>query len=91
MLREKSTARHEDRITASFSSSGNDNHESLGADQAEVPEAHASTHHNTASSSAMLQRKGRSFHSMIHLPTSTWRSGRTTFQCNFFLLSQQHV
>jgi len=91
MLREKSIARHEDRITASFSSSDNDNHESLGADQAEVLEAQASTHHNTASSSAMLQRKGMSFHSVIHLPTSTWRSGRTTFQCNFFLLSQQHV
>jgi hypothetical protein len=91
MFRKKSIARHKDMITANFSNSDNDNHESLGADQAEVPEAQASTHHDTASSSAMLQRKGRSFHSVIHLPTSTRRSGRTTFQCKFFLLSQQHV
>jgi hypothetical protein len=38
----------EHMIIVSSSSNDNDNHESLGADQKETPEAHASTH-DTAS------------------------------------------
>ena len=44
------------RIAASSSSSDNDKHELWGADQEEAPEAHALTH-DTASSSAMQQRR----------------------------------
>jgi hypothetical protein len=40
----KSIASHEDRIAINSSSNDNDNQKSLGADQKEAPEAHASTH-----------------------------------------------
>jgi hypothetical protein len=44
-------------IIASSSNSDDENNMSLGSDQEEAPEAHASTH-DTISSSAVLQRKG---------------------------------
>jgi len=52
MPRGKSIERREHRIVASSSSSDNDNHESLDANQEEAPKAHASTH-DAASSSVM--------------------------------------
>ena len=54
---EKSNARHEDKITASSSSSDANDHESLGANKKQELEAHASTH-DAGLSSAMLQRRG---------------------------------
>jgi hypothetical protein len=56
MYRRKSSARHEHMITASYSSSDDDNNVSLGADQEETLETHTSTH-DTASSSAVPQCK----------------------------------
>jgi hypothetical protein len=82
MPREKSIARLTNRITTSSSSSASNDHESLGADQEQAPETHASTH-NAGSSSAMPPHQGGSLHNKIHLPGSTRLSGRMTFKCNF--------
>jgi hypothetical protein len=56
MPREKSIALCEHRIIANSSSIDNDNQESLGADQEDALEAHASTH-DIASSSAIPQHR----------------------------------
>jgi hypothetical protein len=45
---------HEDMITTSSSNSDTDDHDSLGADQEQAPEAHPSTY-DVGSSSAMPQ------------------------------------
>ena len=52
--RGKSIACCEDRIAASSSSRDGNNHDSLGANQEQAPEAHASTYY-TGSSSAICQ------------------------------------
>jgi hypothetical protein len=90
MFRGKSIARHEDMIATSSSSSGANDHESLGANQEQSPKARAFTY-NMGSLSAMLQRRGGSLHNMIHLLASTRPNGMTTFQYKFVLLSQCHV
>jgi hypothetical protein len=55
MFRGKSIARREDMIATSSSSSGANDHESLGANQEQTPKARAFTY-DMGSLSAMLQR-----------------------------------
>jgi len=89
MPRKTSIVPHEDKIVASSSSSDTDDHDSLGTDQEQAPKGHPSTY-DARSSSAMLQCWGGSHHNGIHLPASKRSSWRTTFQCKFESLSQQH-
>jgi hypothetical protein len=82
MSREKSIACLGYNIAASSSSNNNN--------QEKATKIHVLTH-DTASSSVMPQCKEGSLHYRIHSPTSMRRSGKTTFQCKFILLSQRHV